>query len=192
MKVVQPIRDYNKVQAIKANLKKRSARDYLLFVLGITSGLRIGDLLKLRVKDVKNRDGSLKNVLIFIEGKTKKPRELALTKNTKEAMQNFFDKTGIFEHDKYLFTSNKSLGNKPLTGVRVYQMMNDWCSEVNINYSVGTHTLRKTAGYMMRTRGGIAIEVISEVLGHSNLKVTSRYIGITQDEIKEKLKGFDL
>ena len=192
MKVVEPIRDCSKIQAIKANLKRRSPRDYLLFVLGITSGLRISDLLNLKVEDVKNKDGSIKDCIKLVEKKTKKPRRLPLTKNTKEALEYFFNKTGIFEYSRYLFTSSKTNGNKPLTGIRVWQMMNDWCSEVGINHNVGTHTLRKTAGYMMRTRGNIPIERISEILGHSNVKVTSRYIGITDSEVEKALKDFDL
>lgn len=192
MNVVEPIRDYSKIQAIKANLRGRSPRDYLLFILGITSGLRISDILKLRVKDVKNKDGSIKDILKFTEKKTKKPRRLPFSKNTKEALEYFFNKTGIFEYDRYLFTSSKSNGNKPLTGVRVWQLVNDWCYDVGINHNVGTHTLRKTAGYMMRTRGNIAIEIISEMLGHSNLKVTSRYIGVSDSELEKNLKDFDL
>lgn len=192
MNVVEPIRDYNKIQAIKANLKRRSPRDYLLFVLGITSGLRISDLLKLKVEDVKNTNGSIKDILYFKEKKTKKSRRLPLSNNTREALKYYFLKTGVFEYDRYLFTSNKSNGNKPLTGVRAWQMINDWCSEVGINYKVGTHTLRKTAGYQMRTKGGIAIEVISAILGHSNIKVTSRYIGVSDSELEKTLKEFDL
>ncbi|MBA7610888.1 Tyrosine recombinase XerC [subsurface metagenome] len=192
MKVVEPIRNYSKIQAIKANLKRSCPRDYLLFVLGITSGLRISDILKLKVEDVKNTNGTIKDILKFTEKKTKKPRRLPFSKNTKEALQFFFNKTGIFEYDRYLFTSNKSNGNKPLTGVRAWQLVNDWCFEVGINHSVGTHTLRKTAGYMMRTRGNIPIERISEILGHSNVKVTSRYIGVTDDEVEKSLRDFDL
>ena len=71
-------------------------------------------------------------------------------------------------------------------------MVNDWCYEVGINHNVGTHTLRKTAGYQMRVKGNIAIEVISEMLGHSNLKVTSRYIGVSDSELEKNLKDFDL
>lgn len=192
MNVVQPIRDYSKVQAIKANLKRRSPRDYLLFTLGINTGCRISDLLKLKVEDVKDIDGSIKSILEFKEKKTKKNRRLFITKDAKEALKYFFNKTGIFEYGRHLFTSNKSNENKPLTGVRAWQLVNDWCREVGITDKIGTHTLRKTAGYMMRTKGGIAIELISEILGHSNIKVTNRYIGITDDELAKTLKNFSL
>jgi len=54
MKKVAPIRDKNKIQEMKAILKRQNYRDYLLFDLGINIGLRISDLLQLKVKDVKN------------------------------------------------------------------------------------------------------------------------------------------
>ncbi|GAH94234.1 unnamed protein product, partial [marine sediment metagenome] len=78
----------------------------------------------------------------------------------------------------------KSKKNKPLTRVRAWQLINEWCREVGIEERMGTHTLRKTLGYQMRKKG-IAIEVIQAILGHSNPKVPSRYIGISDDELEE-------
>ena len=54
MNVVQPIRDKNKLEEMKEELKKNGTRDYLLFLLGINTGLRISDIVKLQVKDVKD------------------------------------------------------------------------------------------------------------------------------------------
>lgn len=48
MKVVQPIRDQEIIYGIKVYLKLRSIRDFLLFCIGIYSGLRVSDLLSLR------------------------------------------------------------------------------------------------------------------------------------------------
>ena len=73
---VEPIRSKLKVMAIKAFLKDRSARDYLLFCLGINTALRVSDLLKLRVKDVVDGAGQVKKVLRIREGKTGKERRI--------------------------------------------------------------------------------------------------------------------
>ena len=56
MKFVEPIRDKRKIKQVKSILKKTGFRNYLMFLLGINSGLRISDILKLKVKDVKNVD----------------------------------------------------------------------------------------------------------------------------------------
>ena len=45
MRTVEPIRDKKKLEAMKKVLKAQNLRDWLLFVLGINSGLRISDLL---------------------------------------------------------------------------------------------------------------------------------------------------
>lgn len=56
MNSVQPIRDMELVNDIADYLKGRSERDYMMFLFGIYSGLRISDILKLRVRDVKGKD----------------------------------------------------------------------------------------------------------------------------------------
>ena len=55
MKYVQPIRDKNKIEEIKTYLKENGTRDLLLFTMGINTGLRISDLLNLKILDVKGK-----------------------------------------------------------------------------------------------------------------------------------------
>ena len=52
LNTVEPIRDLNMVQDIALYLKKQSERNYVLFAFGIYSGLRISDILKIRVRDL--------------------------------------------------------------------------------------------------------------------------------------------
>ena len=56
MNTVQPIRDMDTILDIARYLRKKSERDYVMFVTGIYSGLRISDILKLRVRDVREKD----------------------------------------------------------------------------------------------------------------------------------------
>lgn len=192
MRIVEPIRDLNRVQRIKGNLKrKKNPRDLLLFTAGINLGLRISDLLRLKVGDVKDRKGDIRDFIYITEQKTKRQRKISLNDGVREALQIYFDKTGVYDLDRYLFTSENSKKNKPLNRVRAWQLINEWGREVGIEERIGTHTLRKTLGYQMRKKG-IAIEVIQAILGHSSAKVTSRYIGISDDELEEVSKSFIL
>ena len=52
MKLVQPIREKNKILEVKEILEKNSMRDLLLFVLPLNCGMRIGDCLSLKVLDI--------------------------------------------------------------------------------------------------------------------------------------------
>jgi site-specific recombinase XerD len=191
MRKVQPIRDIKKIRAIKGNLKKRNPRDFLLFTLGINTGLRISDILKLKVEDVKDQAGDIKEYLDLNEKKTKKQRLIYINNEVRNALEYFFEKTGIYDLDKYLFISDKTKINKPISRIRAWQLIQSWCKEVGIEGRIGTHTLRKTAGYQMRM-AGVAIELIQEVLGHQSISMTKRYLGITDDEVTKVLKNFNL
>ena len=56
MTAVEPIRDKSLIDMVKRILKRQGSRNHLLFVMGINIGLRISDTLKLKVKDVRNKD----------------------------------------------------------------------------------------------------------------------------------------
>jgi integrase len=56
MEYVEPIKEIERIIGIKNSLKKRSLRDYLLFVFGINTGLRINDLLQLKVEDIRDAE----------------------------------------------------------------------------------------------------------------------------------------
>ena len=191
MKTVQPIRDLKAIRAIKGNLKKKNPRNFLLFTLGINTGLRISDLLKLKVEDVQDEKGRILEYLDLTEKKTKKQRLIYINDEAKSALEYFLEKTKIYELDRYLFISDKTKINKPISRIRAWQLIQSWCREVGIKTRIGTHTLRKTMGYQMRI-AGVAIEIIQEVLGHQSISMTKRYLGITDDEVTKAFKNFNL
>lgn len=53
MNIVQPIRDKEMIKELKEYFKEQNERNYILFLLGINTGLRISDILRLRVRDVE-------------------------------------------------------------------------------------------------------------------------------------------
>ena len=192
MNIVEPIRSENRISQIRGNLLRQdNPRDYLMFVFGINSGLRIGDILSLRLGDVKDDEGSIKDHLDIREQKTKKTRRVHFNKQIKQAIDYYIKKADAFDLDRYLFTNEKSKENRPITRIRAYQLINKWCRDVGISHKVGGHTLRKTFGYHLRMQG-VSIERISSLLNHQNIKVTFRYIGINDDENKETINGFGI
>ena len=192
MNIVEPIRSENRIKQIRGNLyRQKNPRNYLLFVFGINSGLRIGDILSLKLADIKDTEGNLKDSLDIREQKTNKVRRVHFNTQIKEAISYYIKKSNVFDLDQYLFTNEKSEKNKPITRIRAYQLINEWCRKVGIMHKVGGHTLRKTFGYHLRMQG-ISIERISSLLNHQNIKVTFRYIGINDDENKETINGFGI
>lgn len=142
MNYVQPIRSKEKIEQMKEELKKKGTRDYLLFVFGINVGLRISDILKLRVKDVLNYDRTVKTHIEILEEKTKKYKRFKINNMLVDELGKY---TKNMNMDEYIFKSRNGK-NKPITRVRAYIILNKTGERVGID-EIGTHTLRKTFGY---------------------------------------------
>jgi integrase len=175
---VDPIRKQKDVDAIKKMLQS-NPRDYLLFVLGINNGLRAGDLLKLKVKDIKGKKAGA--FIQVKEGKTGKENVLVINKAVHGAIKRFL-KEIVPGDDDYIFKSRKGTNN-PITIQAVNNYVKKWCKAINLKGNYGAHTLRKTWGYHARMYHGAGFELICKRYNHSNPAVTMRYLGIEDKEI---------
>jgi integrase len=185
---VEPLKSIKDIQKIKQYLLgKESKRDYLLFVLGINIGLRAGDLLSLRVKDVYKNRGVVDS-LPLKEQKTDKNRDTMLNQSAKEAIQLYLNSNKL-NPDDYLFQSRK--GNEPISVGSLHKLIKTTLRELHIKGNYGTHTLRKTFAYQ-RYANGIPLETLQEILNHSSSKVTLRYIGITKEVIIDAYNSVNL
>ncbi len=92
MEFVQPLRSLASIDRMKKVLRQRNIRDYTLFILGIYTGLRISDLLKLKVEDVSFRLGPklvIRDQLALRERKTGKAKIIILNKEARSALRSF-------------------------------------------------------------------------------------------------------
>jgi len=156
-----------------------NTRDLLLFTSGINNGLRCGDILKLHVGDVRNL--KVNDTLSIREQKTGKVNVLMVNKTTHKILRDYLSETKPSD-DEYLFKSRKG-NNMPLTVVYVNALVKEWCRSINLKGNHGTHTLRKTFGYIQRKKYGVAWEVLSKRFNHSSPAVTMRYLGIEDKEV---------
>lgn len=181
MKCVEPIRERENIEAVKRILKQNGMRNFLLFLIGINSGLRISDILRLKVCDVSNKD-----YIEIIEKKTGKYKRFPITNSFKGYLNEFiFNKSP----DEYLFASQR--GDKPITRIQAYRIINHACQKAGITTHIGTHTLRKTFGYhFYQEKKDVAL--LQYIFNHSAPSVTLRYIGINQDIIDSSLHSFAL
>lgn len=177
---VQPLRTTQEINDFLFGLRRNqhAERDVFLFLLGINSGLRMSDLVKLKKKDIV----STKNPRI-IEQKTGKTRILYLS-SLQDLIQDY---TKDLNAEEYLFPSSKG-GHLEVN--TVYQMFQKVANLLGRD-DIGTHTLRKTFGYhyYKRTKD---VATLMDIFGHSSETITKRYIGINEDEISETLLTFRL
>lgn len=179
----QPIRDKDKIEIAKKYLKSlENERNYFLFVLGINVGKRMGDLLKLKVKDIKDRER-----LVIVDEKTKKVAPVYLNKTIQSEIKKYC--RGKNDND-YLFPS-RQLRHGMKTHIcykRAYDILKDVFSTCKIE-DAATHTLRKTFGYWVYKTTGKTAE-LQKIFKHSSEKVTHIYIGVEQDEQDKTIKEF--
>lgn len=177
---VEPIRDYNKLQDILEYLKHENKRNYIMFMIGCYTALRISDILMLKVKDVKNK----KNITIR-EKKTGKQKIIPINNKLRKALDDYIKDKNDYE---YLIKSREK-ENKAITRDTAYKILKDVGNKFGIE-NIGTHTLRKTFGYhfYMQTKN---IVLLMEFFNHSDPSVTLRYIGINQEAVNKAVLNFD-
>ncbi len=180
-KTVEPIRKLKDVRAIKKSLADKP-RDLLLFTLGINNGLRAGDLLKLKVYQVK--DLQMGDSISIIENKTGKRNTLVINKPSYDALQNFLESTNK-QDDEFLFSGRK--GTNPITIPSLNRLIKNWTDAINLKGKYGTHTLRKTWGYLQRTVFCVPIEKITQRYLHASPAVTMGYLGLQAREVEDIL-----
>ena len=190
MKLVEPIRDKNKIEDMKIYLRGKDLRNHALFVVGINVALRISDLLRLTWDDVLYENGKDFKSLSILEGKTKKNRDIKLNKACQKALRELLNSLDTYTMDDYVLISREG-ENKPITRQQALNILKAAAKAVGIKENVGTHTLRKTWGYHA-WQNGFNPALIMETLNHSNLNMTKRYLGIRQDEINNLYENLNI
>jgi len=181
--LVHPIQNPKDIQSIKTYLSDKP-RDLLLFTLGINNGIRTGDLLKLKVSDLKDLKPG--DSIQIKESKTQKVNVLSINKEVHKTLRHFLI-TQTPNDEDYLFKSRNTA--HALTVMTVNRMVKSWCRAINLSGNYGAHTLRKTFGYIQRTKFGVGFEVLCRRFNHSSPAITMRYLGITDQEVYSILQN---
>lgn len=173
MNTVQPIREANKINEIESMLRKTNIKHYILFKTMIQFGLRISDIIKLKAKDLRNKD-----YIEVRENKTSKSFRLKIQSDFKKELNDYLknldDNDYIFSSQKYRDTIKTKVKNNkgkneyisidndsntsPITRVQAYRILNKIYEQVGLvkrnrktnkleSGEYACHTTRKTFGY---------------------------------------------
>lgn len=173
---VEPIKDLKAIKRIKS-ITQDSPRDNALFVLGINTAFRAGDLLSIKVKDVKDKNAG--DDLVLKEQKTKKIRRVTLNEHAIEALRSLLLHSE-FTDDSYIFQGQRGQLSVPT----VNRLVKQWCSDVGLKGNYGSHTLRKTWGYHQRVTFNTELPLLTDAFGHATQKQTLHYLCIQPEERK--------
>lgn len=192
------------IQALQTYfLKKRQYRNFLYVVIGVSTGLRGSDIVKLTWNDIMYDDLTFKppEKAWVQERKTGKFRYLVFHDDAKDAIRFYMQKTHVKpdfvnpEHpDYYIFKKlrrNACYDDKPyISRASIGDVLKDAAKAIGIPYNVNTHSLRKTFGYRFYKQTG-DIAMLQHILNHSSPAITLRYIGILDEDEAAAIKSMD-
>lgn len=179
--------DINLTNAVTKSKKHKYSRDKALFVLGITLGFRVNDLLDLKWDDVFENDmKTFKNSFSrHKEQKTKKLKTVYITDQIKKELKNYIEYASIIpEKGEYIFVSADKNRNR-ISDANVELTIKTIAKECGLTGNYNTHSLRKTCAYQMYmylkdNNDNLALPKVQKFLNHRNQNDTLRYLGLEQ------------
>ena len=165
--VVLSREEVQRLFAVVTNLKQKN-----LFMVAYDAGLRISEILNLRLDDLDSR----RMVIRIRQGKGKKDRYARLTPGLLELLREYWRE---FRPPKLLFPG--ATVNKRYDLATPGQLLKKVCRKAGITKRVSMHTLRHTfATHLLEA--GVNLRVIQEMLGHEKIQTTVLYTHISLEE----------
>lgn len=153
----------------------------LLITIGVFTGLRISDLLKLRFNQFENTD-----ILTIEEQKTKKTRRIKINPDLRQIVERVRGKMGVTAPTPYIFLNK--YGTKPIDKSYVNVKLKEILKRYNIvlEGNASSHLFRKTLGnrvLKLNNYSNESVMLLMELFSHSSPMTTRRYLGIREKEI---------
>lgn len=183
----ESIRSYEDFVAIQKYFEDRNrVRDWAMWTIGVSLGLRVSDLLSLKVSSILEADGkTFKKRIVLNEQKTGKINSCLTTEAVIKAATVYFNSLSWeMKLDSYLFPSTK-------TGGKMYEeygwkIISDAGKALKMPFNIGSHTMRKSFANIAACVDKSSVDMnsitkIQGLLNHSDQRVTMRYLGTYQD-----------
>jgi site-specific recombinase XerD len=157
-----------------------SIRDLAMIDLLASTGMRVGELVKLNRNDI---DFINRECVVF--GKGEKQRKVYFGARTKIHLQNYLDSRS--DGNPALFvTLQKPYDRLQISGVEI--RLRELGKKMNIP-KVHPHKFRRTMATMAIDKG-MPIEQVQQLLGHQNVDTTLQYAMVNQNNVKMSHKKY--
>lgn len=170
-------------------------RDAAILIVGVRTGLRIKEVLSLRVRDVIRPDGSVAEG-VTVERRYLKRRGrpsgrfIPLHAEARHAIQAWMDRMEALglrtDPDAPLFPSLRN-PRRPLATRSAWRILKRAFRACNLPEPTGTHSLRKTFASLIYEASGHDIYLTGQALGHSEITSTVRYLAFAREALREAI-----
>ena len=146
-----------------------------IFMLVYGSGLRIGEVVNLRIEDIDS-----KTMRIFVrEGKGNKERYTILPEASLEMLRKYWTNYRINKSINSLFLNDNGL---PINQYVIRTHFRKYRRKANLNEKTTVHTLRHCFATNLIENGADLIQV-KELMGHSNIRSTMHYVHVANIDL---------
>ena len=149
-----------------------NVRDRAMILLLLRTGMRIGELLNVKVEDIVMPENK---ILIYLGEKNYQGRVVYYSEDGQVALQQWLEARNRAR--KYLFYSRY---REQLSYVAAWTIMKKLLAKVNLSHKgYSLHSLRHTFATDM-LNAGLRLEVLQQLLGHRSIEITRRYARMSE------------
>lgn len=184
-KIIEPLteEEIRRILSIIPQVTAEGLRNYAFFLLLLDTGIRLSEMLNLKVSDIDLAEGIFK-----VMGKGSKEREIPLGVTARRALIRYIEMgrpRPLNPNDDTLFLT---MDGSPITQSSVACVLKRIANRVHIKH-LYPHLLRHTFAVRYLINGGDAFS-LQKILGHESLDMTRRYVELANTDVKKKHQQF--
>jgi len=154
-------------------------RNRAMFLLGLYSGMRVGEIASLKVCDVVNSDGSIKSEIRLkaLHTKGKQARTVFVSTKLQQELASFVKSVHQplnMQHPLFITAGRRAFSANVMTQ-HFY-----WLFQRAGIAGASSHSMRRTFITQLASKG-IGVRVLASLAGHKSIAVTQRYIDVNDD-----------
>jgi site-specific recombinase XerD len=197
MKGTRPL-DNNEIRLVSACFSgKYEVRNRSLFLLGVSTGGRISELLSLRIGDVYQNGKPVKDLLFdrsIVGGEVS--RAVPVNTDGMRAIEDLIrwhrEQYRTLPKSRPLFPSrNGNHGRKRMTRRTAHNVLKKAFIAAGLNGHLATHSLRKSFAQRLYEQTGDVFSA-QEMLGHKSIATTQKYLGVNYANVRAALQKMSL
>ena len=168
-----------------------------LFILGVSTGGRISELLSLRVGDVYQNRKPVSDLLYskaIVKG-GEVSRSVPMNADGRRSIDELVNwhrrHYRSIASKRPLFPSRHKSGTVPMHRQTAHAILKNAFIEAGLNGHIATHSLRKSFAQRLYDKTG-DIYMVQELLGHRNISTTQKYLGVNYADAKAAVESIAL
>ena len=173
------------------------ARNRGLFMLGVSTGGRISELLSLQIADVYQNRRAVTDLLFdrsIVKG-GEISRAVPVNSDGRRTISDLIawheEKYNTIAPSRPLFPSRNKNGSVAMNRQTAHEMLKKAFLGAGLNGKLATHSLRKSFAQRVYEESG-DIYLVQELLGHRNVSTTQKYIGVNYATARETVEAIAL